>query len=132
MADLVNLAGQDWRTDLPQLGAATRYANRIATVVAHDPDLLLAHAYVRYLGDLSGGQILKRLLARTLRLDETMLAFHTFPLVPDLERFRPTYLAAFDAAGAGVADLDEVASEAALAFQLNIDLSEAVHQTRLS
>jgi heme oxygenase len=31
-----------------------------------DGTRLIAHAYTRYLGDLSGGQILQRLLARSL------------------------------------------------------------------
>jgi len=35
---------------------------------ACDPSLLLAHAYVRYLGDLSGGQIIKKCIAASYSL----------------------------------------------------------------
>ena len=34
-----------------------------------DPSLLLAHAYVRYLGDLSGGQIIRRRVAKAYGID---------------------------------------------------------------
>jgi heme oxygenase (biliverdin-producing, ferredoxin) len=34
-----------------------------------DPSLLLAHAYVRYLGDLSGGQVIRRRLAKAYNID---------------------------------------------------------------
>ncbi|KAF8574312.1 heme oxygenase-like protein [Ramaria rubella] len=36
---------------------------------ASDPPRLLAHAYVRYLGDLSGGQIIRRRIAKAYDLD---------------------------------------------------------------
>lgn len=38
---------------------------------SNDPSALLAHSYVRYLGDLSGGQILRYTVAKAYNLDET-------------------------------------------------------------
>lgn len=46
-----------------------------------DPAPLLAHAYVRYLGDLSGGQTIRHILAKAYDLDEaagTGVAFYAF------------------------------------------------------
>lgn len=40
--------------------AALEYANHLSYLGKQAPILLAAHAYVRYLGDLSGGMILKR------------------------------------------------------------------------
>ena len=47
------------------------YVDRINTISdSPDPSALLAHSYVRYLGDLSGGQFVRRMIARAYELDE--------------------------------------------------------------
>lgn len=46
------------------------YESRICALSeSDDATLLLAHAYVRYLGDLSGGQTIQRRIARAYNLD---------------------------------------------------------------
>ncbi|EPQ50132.1 hypothetical protein GLOTRDRAFT_134230 [Gloeophyllum trabeum ATCC 11539] len=50
----------------PRLAA---YTARLRTDAHSTPALLLAHAYVRYLGDLSSGQTIKRHLAKAYALD---------------------------------------------------------------
>jgi heme oxygenase len=67
--DLAQLQGADWPTELAVLPAAARYARRIQDLDQAAPGLLLAHAYVRYLGDLSGGQMLQRVVGRALALE---------------------------------------------------------------
>ena len=44
------------------------YVNRIQTISESKPELLVAHAYTRYLGDLSGGQILKKYCSKSYEL----------------------------------------------------------------
>jgi len=45
--------------------------NRINSISdSSDPSALLAHSYVRYLGDLSGGQSIRRVIAKAYELDE--------------------------------------------------------------
>ena len=61
---------------------------------------LIAHAYTRYLGDLSGGQILQRLLARSLQLRPAELTFYDFPRFSDLDALKTDYRKALDQAGA--------------------------------
>lgn len=58
--------GPGWAAELPVDAAALDYQERLERMNQREPDLLLAHAYVRYLGDLSGGQSLQRLVARQL------------------------------------------------------------------
>ena len=125
-SDLRALAGSSWRAQLPLLPPADRYARRIAGGAAGAGDLLIAHAYVRYLGDLSGGRILKRVLAQTLQLGDESLRFYDFPGTTDVDALKLRYRAAIDAAGASLADVDAVLNEAAIAFELSIELSQAV------
>lgn len=50
--------------------AFVEYTTRIRELSeSSDPTRLLAHAYVRYLGDLSGGQIIRRRIANAYNLD---------------------------------------------------------------
>lgn len=67
-ADLRHLHGEDWADTLPPQPAALDYAAHLETLAHDAPQLLLAHAYVRYLGDLSGGQALRRVVSRSLGL----------------------------------------------------------------
>lgn len=126
-SDLVILCGQHWHALLPLLGAGERYASRVKAAGEGDGARLLAHAYVRYLGDLSGGQILGRSLSRSLGLGFRTLSFHEFPDIADLEGFKLAYRDAIDRAAAAMIDVEAVIEEAAVAFQLNMDVSEAVH-----
>lgn len=49
--------------------AITEFTNHLTQISATRPALLLAHAYVRYLGDLSGGQIVRSRIRRVYTLD---------------------------------------------------------------
>jgi heme oxygenase (biliverdin-producing, ferredoxin) len=60
--DLDALHGPGWNSTLALLPSAAAYARRLQHLAERRPELLLAHAYVRYLGDLSGGQVLRRLV----------------------------------------------------------------------
>jgi heme oxygenase len=126
-ADLAGLHGAGWRAELGVLPAGVRYAERIAAVAAADDGTrLLGHAYARYLGDLSGGQILRRLLAKSLGLTPATLAFYDFPAIADAEAFKDQVRIAFDQATPELPDVAGVVEEAKLAFQLNIEVAEAV------
>lgn len=126
-ADLDGLAGSSWRHSLPILAATRRYAERVSSVASTgNGERLLAHAYVRYLGDLNGGQVLARLLAKNLGLDAAMLSFYDFPGIGEIGAFRARYREWIDAAGDDVEDADAVIAEAREAFVLNIAVSDAV------
>ena len=126
-ADLDGLAGPSWRQSLPVLAATRRYVERVATVAADgNGERLLAHAYVRYMGDLNGGQVLARLLAKNLGLDAATLSFYDFPGIGEIGAFRARYREWIDAAGDDIDDADAVVAEACEAFALNIALSDAV------
>lgn len=124
--DLDGLSGPDWAQRLPVLAAGERYAARIAAAAAGDGAPLVAHAYVRYLGDLNGGSILRRVLGRALELDAAALRFYDFSPA-DAVALEAEYRTAIDAAGVALGDAARaVVDEAVEAFRLNIELSEAV------
>jgi heme oxygenase len=124
-ADLHALCDGDFSA-VPMLPAGDAYARRIEDAVGGDGALLIAHAYTRYLGDLSGGQILKRLLANKPGLAPDELSFYDFP-DRDLAQLKTAYRAALDQAGTQVDDPQAVIDEGSVAFRLNTDLSWAVH-----
>lgn len=57
--DLAHLRGPDWRATLTALPATRAYADRVAECAREWPGGYVAHHYTRYLGDLSGGQIIR-------------------------------------------------------------------------
>lgn len=126
ISDLNAIAGSSWLRSLPLLPAGERYAQRVDRAADGDAARLIAHAYTRYLGDLNGGQALRRVLARSLDLKPRMLTFYDFPEIGDLKSFAADYRNAIDCAGRSAADANSVIEEAATAFQYNIDVSIAV------
>jgi heme oxygenase len=127
-SDLAQVAGADWQSKVPVLDAASAYAERVRQASSADDGAGLAgHAYVRYLGDLNGGQILARLLARDLALPETALSFYAFPAFADLQAAATAYRNDLDRLGAAPGlDLAAVEAEAIASFEGAIALSKAV------
>jgi len=124
-SDLRAIAGARWRASLPALPVAKRYASRVLQVARRHGHPWLGHVYTRYLGDLSGGRILKRVLADRLRLPDGALQFYEFPDIGGIDRFKASYLASLGE----LVDDDQVGvvvREAKIAFLYNIELSEAI------
>jgi heme oxygenase len=122
-ADLAALYGPDWPDRVGLLPAGARYAYRAARAAEGDGGGLIAHAYVRTLGDLSGGQVLARQLARTLGLPAEALRFYDFADVPDLAVAKLAWRVALNEVRSPSAP---IVHEARVAFRLNIALAEAV------
>ena len=112
-ADLDHWApGIDRDIDSPD---ARTYCDRVAGL-SWGGDLL-AHHYTRYLGDLSGGQAIGRILDRTFGLGGAGLAFYEFPLRS--KPYKDDYRARLDGLGLDAADVDRVVDEVKVAFRLN-------------
>lgn len=126
-ADLTALAGEHWAA-LPLLPQAADYAAAIA-VATGDPGRFVGHAYARYLGDLSGGQILRPLLSRSLALGPETLAFYVFPAFPDVAVPKAAMRAALDRVPVGSSLAAAITEAAIAAFEHNVAVSEAVAET---
>lgn len=124
--DVAVLAGRPDPGAVPALAAGRRYVERIEQVAPTAPELLIAHAYVRHLGDLSGGQIVRRLLVRAPGIGPDAVRSFEFPDLADLDRARNEYRAALDRVGMHLTDWTAVLEEACEAFRLTIALAEEV------
>ncbi|MBE1876715.1 heme oxygenase (biliverdin-producing) [Myceligenerans pegani] len=125
--DLAFLYGPAWREEIRILPAAHEYAARIREVGSSLPHYA-AHAYTRYLGDLSGGQIVRRMMERHYGLDGAGLAFYSFPEIPKSKVFKDVYRERLDGLRLDGAEVDAVLAEARLAFRLNRAVFAALAQ----
>ena len=124
-ADLQSIIEPHW-PPIPFLPAARRYAARVRDAGRGDGARLIAHAYVRYLGDLNGGRIMGRILAESLRLPRESLHFCDFPDITDIADFIVDYRMRIDRAAETLSDRQAVVDEAAIAFNYNIELSREI------
>ena len=121
--DLEYFYGENWRTTILISDATQLYVDRIAMVSEERPELLVAHAYTRYLGDLSGGQILKKIAQRAMNLsDGKGLSFYEFDDVNDEQQFKQNYKKALDSLGLDLNLADQIVAEANLSFTMNMKM----------
>lgn len=111
-------AAQNAPADQP---ATREYSERLRELGRSSPELLLAHAYVRYMGDLSGGPMLKAVVAKALGLsdDGRGLEFFAFPRIADPVAFKQAFRGALDATAGIVLSADAVVREAQYGFALH-------------
>mmetsp|Transcript_26180 Transcript_26180/g.39637 ORF Transcript_26180/g.39637 Transcript_26180/m.39637 type:complete len:456 (+) Transcript_26180:112-1479(+) len=110
-----------------EMTPATRdYVNHLKDIARKQPLLLLAHAYTRYLGDLSGGKILARVARRAMNLDKggEGLAFYNFEKISSEKRFKDMYREAMDTLSLNQSQIQALVQEANIAFLLNMRIFE--------
>jgi len=124
--DLAFYYGDNWREQIAPLPAGEVYVKRIRDVANADPALLIAHAYTRYMGDLSGGQALKKIVRSALNLPtEQGTALHEFEQLPTVEakrEFKEKYRDALNSLPVDDATIQRIVDEANYAFELNRDV----------
>jgi heme oxygenase len=121
--DLNFYYGSNWREQVAPSPAAQAYIEHIRQVSASQPELLVAHSYTRYLGDLSGGQILKNIAQRAMNLAEGQgIAFYEFKEIPDEKAFKADYRQALDELPVDEATADRIVDEANATFGMNMKL----------
>jgi heme oxygenase len=115
--------GENWLENTELSPATMNYVNRINQISKEKPELLVAHAYTRYLGDLSGGQILKKIAQRGMGLEGSKgLAFYDFDKIDDESQFKKNYKAALDSLPIKEDEAPQIIAEANIAFTLNMNI----------
>ncbi|XP_077413766.1 heme oxygenase 1a [Vanacampus margaritifer] len=118
--DLEHFFGPDWRGKVIVPAATHRYTQRIREIGKVNPVLLVAHAYTRYLGDLSGGQVLGKITQKSLNLTgKEGLSFFFFPGVSSPNRFKQLYRSRMNAIELTEEEREAVLKEAVEAFEFN-------------
>ncbi len=121
--DLAFYFGADWRAQASATPGAREYVARIRQVAQESPELLVGHHYTRYIGDLSGGQILKNIAQKAMNLGEhDGLRFYEFETIPDEKGFKTNYRATLDALPIDQATADRIVEEANQAFHCNMKM----------
>jgi heme oxygenase len=102
----------------PLAPATQAYVARLHELDTTRPGLLVAHAYVRYLGDLNGGQALRRVVARTLGLSGPVgTVFYDFGDAATRRALVQRFRDGLNAVGQHSTEHDALVAEAVLAFE---------------
>lgn len=128
--DLQYYYGQDWQLLIEPSDAAQIYINRIHEIGNHHPELLIAHAYTRYMGDLSGGQILKNIAKSAMQLSgDQGTEFYIFRDIADEKDFKKKYRSSLDSVPINDERISLIISEANVAFNLNMKMFQELNSS---
>ncbi|KAG1299103.1 hypothetical protein G6F66_001111 [Rhizopus arrhizus] len=117
--------------------AVKGYVKAMKDACRINPALLVAHSYSRYLGDLSGGQILaKRLKKHILKYEENDsswdstegLNFYYFNHLGNQTEFKNFYRERLNAAKVDAKTRELIVAEAVKSFELNIALFDEIQE----
>ncbi|GAB3645461.1 biliverdin-producing heme oxygenase [Glycomyces tarimensis] len=117
--DLEFLIGPDWRSRTAPLRATRRYVERIESAANAWAGGYIAHAYTRYLGDLSGGQAFGRAARGRFGFGERGAAFYDFDDIADPKAFKDAYRARLDDADLDEDERDRLIDEVLAAYDHN-------------
>ncbi|WP_280247901.1 heme oxygenase (biliverdin-producing) [Nocardia abscessus] len=119
--DLAHLIGPGWHTGLEPLPATAAYAERIDECARYWPAGYIAHHYTRYLGDLSGGQVIRGTAEKLWNLPHRGdgVRFYVFDGVGNPAAFKREYRSLLDRLPLDDLERRRVLDEGQRAFALN-------------
>ncbi|MEW1720728.1 biliverdin-producing heme oxygenase [Streptomyces sp. NPDC093109] len=120
--DLAHLrGGSDWQEGLVPLPATAAYAARVEECARTWPGGFVAHHYTRYLGDLSGGQIIRDKAEKTWGFERKGdgVRFYVFEEITNPAAFKRGYRELLDAVAADDLEKQRIIDECKRAFDFN-------------
>ena len=117
--DLRYYYGVMWRDKIEPSQATKNYVKRIQVIAQQTPYLLVAHHYTRYMGDLSGGQILSNIAKNALNLTTEGLKFYEFD-IPNMKEYKDKYRQSLNDLTMSDTQITMLIDEANYAFKLNM------------
>nr|QUE29699.1 PbsA [Erythrotrichia carnea] len=128
--DLKFYYGENWIKEVEASPATQIYVDRIHQIGKTQPELLVAHAYTRYLGDLSGGQILKKIAQGAMQLSTSEgVAFYNFKDIKDEKEFKNEYRSAINSIPLSQELQEDIISEANISFNLNMKVFQELNSS---
>ena len=123
--DLEFLVGENWREEISPVPATVAYADRIREIAAEGwlPGVI-AHHYTRYLGDLSGGQMIAKRVKKQFGFEHAGISFYDFTELGDLAEFKQAYRDVLDVLGESLdeAERERMVAEVRAAYRFNSDV----------
>jgi heme oxygenase len=120
-ADIAYLEGQSGDVeDLSELSSVDTYLKTLNQEIS--PIRLTAHHYIRYLGDLSGGQAIARLVSRHYQIPAEALNFYNFDDIGDIVFYKKRYRDFLNLISLKSEEREEFLQEVELLYQLNREL----------
>jgi heme oxygenase len=121
--DLAFLLGSDWRHAVSPLATTDAYVKRIDEITHEGwAGGFIAHHYTRYLGDLSGGQVIRSLMQRQFGFETNGVGFYLFDQIAKPKEFKATYRHELDGVAWNAAERERVIDEVLVAYRFNTDL----------
>ena len=131
--DLKFYFGDNWQDEISISKSAKEYVNRIHFVAQQSPELLVGHHYTRYIGDLSGGQILKKIAKKALNLEgNNGLNFYEFENIDDDKKFKEKYSETLNQLPIDQTIADQIIDEANQAFKYNMEMFKELEGNLIS
>ena len=126
--DLAHLRGAGWRAGLRALPATQAYAARVRECAERWPAGYVAHHYTRYLGDLSGGQIIRDKAEKTWGFARKGdgVRFYVFEGIANPAAFKRGYRELLDGIRADDLEKQRIVAECKRAFALNTAVFRAL------
>jgi heme oxygenase len=125
--DLAHLVGPDWRSTISPLASTQAYVARIGEASSWAGGYV-AHHYTRYLGDIAGGQAIRRVLEKQYDVAEAGTLFYHFEGIGSAPKFRDAYRAKLDNAPWTDTERTRVIDETLVAFECNVAVFDELAQ----
>jgi heme oxygenase len=118
--DLAFYYGDDWKNKIKALPATEAYVARINEVAQTSGALFMAHHYLRYLGDLSGGVDMRKVGEAKYGLNGPGIRFYQFPGITDGRQWKVNYRDNLNGLKISEEEQQAVIDEVANAYRLNV------------
>lgn len=121
--DLRFLIGPNWSARITPNPVMRRYVDRLEKLDPDDSIAFIAHQYTRYIGDLSGGQAIAKVLRDKYGMRPGAgMSFYRFERIADPLAFKDRYRAVVDATEWDENEQDRLITEVVATYQLNFAL----------